>query len=144
MSSTRACTASVLRMFPRRRACPSATCGFPFRPEMFVRFIGWLNSIHKFAFDLLQRFAFGFRQLEIDEDKAGEANARIEPEGTGRTKPRFEERRNLNKKFLERTVNFSNAGIQNGKSERQNETRNPQGRNGHSHGRATDSVRKNF
>ena len=39
--------------------------------------------IHQLPFNLFERFTLGFRQLELDEGKPGDANRRIQPEGSG-------------------------------------------------------------
>ena len=43
------------------------------------------NLIHQFAFNLFQRFAFGFRQFEFDEQKSRHANSGVKPERSRRT-----------------------------------------------------------
>src|SRR5258706_16289637 len=85
---------------PCTRTDTTAACELPLRKgettradsNVSVRFISQ-KLIHQFLFDLLQRFAFSFRQLEFDENETGHANRSIKPERSSRTKRRVQNRK---------------------------------------------------
>src|ERR1035441_4529218 len=78
--------------------------------------------MHQILLDLFKRFVFGFRQFETDENETQHANHRVKEEGSRRAELRVQHR----------------------KRERQQKTREPQGRNRDGHRRAANPVRKNF